>query len=157
MRNQLLVLCLVVSGCSFDIKTCTTDDDCVAGGYCGEGGFCVANTDGGSTGGGTATTGGGSGGGGGTGGGAQGGGAQGGGSQGGGGGTQLVCPGLTCDEACLEPVGCVPYFTGIEIVAPDAGVRVKEGPVSLAARMLTTAGLTVTDDKFPDRASIHGE
>lgn len=138
MRNQLLVLCLVVSGCSFDIKTCTTDDDCVAGGYCGEGGFCVANTDGGSTGGGTTTTGGGSGGGGGTGGGAQGGGTQGGGSVTGG-GMASPCESSACPEACAIVDGgaeCVPYFVGINLNAPDAGSMQASGFVSFQAELM---------------------
>lgn len=120
MRNQLLVLCLVVSGCSFDIKTCTTDDDCVAGGYCGEGGFCVAReeqTGGGAGGGGGAQT---------TGGGTQvgGGSTTGGGDPTGGGGTSGLCDGgCPVWEECTSDAVCVDIGLELSWTTPDGGSR----------------------------------
>lgn len=141
---RALLICVVavsVAGCTFGVKTCSDTSECGTGATCQQG-FCVAigGETGGGNGGGTATGGGA----------AQGGGAATGGGDGTGGGTTEVCPTLNCTEACVEPTGCVPYFTGIEIVSPDAGARVQEGLlVPFVAQMVVTAGVTVTDDKLP--------
>ena len=156
MRNHLLVLCLVVSGCSFDIKTCTTDADCAEGaGYCGTGGFCVASSDGGDTGGGTGggttTTGGGSGGGGGT---------QGGGTTTGGGGAPAVCTGVTCQpyEECFDDGGvgeCALADFILEWVTPDAGAHFSGAqPIAATVRARRADQSTFLLDALPVTESV---
>jgi hypothetical protein len=114
MRIQFLAVCVAVSGCTFDLKTCKTDTDCVAGGTCSQG-FCVAA--GGAIGGGS---------GGGTGGGNQGGG---GGGSPTGGGTPSECVGVQCQpwEECVVDGGavCLPADISVQWVNPSpADVRI---------------------------------
>ncbi len=148
------VLAVAVSGCTFGIKTCTDTSECNPGSTCEEG-FCVAppdsGTGGGSTGGGAG--GGTTGGGGGT---TTGGGMGGGGGSvtgGGGGGGDPMCPTMNCEEACIEGTGCVPFFSGIQIISPDAGTRLREGTVGLAVELVATNGVVVEAADYPESLS----
>lgn len=144
------VLAVAVSGCTFGIKTCSDTSECNPGSTCEEG-FCVAppdsGTGGGSTGGGAG--GGTTGGGGGT---TTGGGMGGGGGSvtgGGGGGGDPMCPTMNCEEACIEGTGCVPFFSGIQIISPDAGAVLREGSTTLEVELLSTSGVVVEAPDYP--------